>query len=56
MSVAPATAPDPPSAAYTDKPKEDLELRSRQVQHHFAENTCTGVPADAGRTEFQSEL
>lgn len=37
MSVAPATAPDPPSAAYTNKPKEDLELRSRQVQGHFAE-------------------
>ena len=36
MSVAPATAPDPPSAAYTNKPKEDLELRSRQVQDHFA--------------------
>ncbi len=52
MSAAPATAPDPPSAAYTNKPKGDLELRSRQVQHHFAENTCTGVPADAGRTEF----
>jgi uncharacterized protein YaaQ len=37
MSVAPVTAPDPTSAANTNKPKEDLELRSRHVQDQFAE-------------------
>jgi len=51
ISVAPATAPDPPSAAYTNKPKEDLELRSRQVQDHFAENTCRNL-AKAGVLVF----
>jgi Domain of unknown function (DUF4410) len=37
LSVATAAAPDPPNPAYTNKLEEDLELRSRQVQDHFAE-------------------
>lgn len=37
LSVATAAASDPPNPAYTNKLEEDLELRSRQVQDHFAE-------------------
>ena len=37
MSLASATEPDPASASYTNKPNEDLQLHSRQVQDHFAE-------------------
>lgn len=37
LSLAPATTPDAPNSAYSDKRREDLELRSRQVQDYFAE-------------------
>ena len=37
LSVAPAAAPDPPNATYTDKTERDLQLRSRQVQDYLAE-------------------
>jgi hypothetical protein len=37
LAVAPAAAPDPSNPAYVDNRPEDLQLRSRQVQDHFAE-------------------
>jgi hypothetical protein len=37
LSVASAATPDPPTSAYTDKPEEGLQLRSRQVQDDFGE-------------------
>jgi Domain of unknown function (DUF4410) len=37
LPVARAAAPDPPSPADTDKPQEDLQLRSCQLQDKFAE-------------------
>jgi len=37
LSVPTATASDPPNPTYTNKLEDDLELRSRQIQDHFAE-------------------